>query len=81
MPDVTFGAVSLQLKQLLDAGLVESRMEGRNRYYRAQKQALGPMAKMLEEMWADALWNLKVAAEMEQAKRGPKPQKKKRKSK
>src|SRR4051812_17204767 len=75
MPDVTFGAVSLQLKQLLDAGLVESRLEGRNRYYRAKKKALGPMAKMLEAMWADALWNLKVAAEMEQAKRGPKQQK------
>src|SRR4051812_38319372 len=74
MPDVTFGAVSLQLKQLLEAGLVESRLDGRNRYYKAQKKALGPMAKMLESMWADALWNLKVAAEMEQARRGPKPQ-------
>jgi DNA-binding transcriptional ArsR family regulator len=81
MPDVTFGAVSLQLKQLLDAGLVESRLEGRNRYYRARKQALGPMAKMLEEMWSDALWKLKVAAEMEQSRRGPKPaRRKKRKS-
>ncbi len=78
MPDVTFGAVSLQLKQLLDAGLVASRLEGRNRFYKAQKKALGPMAKMLEAMWADALWNLKVAAEMEQAKRGPKPQKKRK---
>jgi DNA-binding transcriptional ArsR family regulator len=81
MPDVTFGAVSLQLKQLLDAGLVESRLEGRNRYYRAQKKALGPMAKMLEAMWSDALWNLKVAAEMEQSRRGPKPQAKRKKRK
>ena len=80
MPDITFGAVSLQLKQLLEAGLVESRLAGRNRYYHAQKKALGPLAKMLEAMWADALWTLKVAAEMEQAKRGPK-QKRKRKSK
>ncbi len=78
MPDVTFGAVSLQLKQLLDAGLVESRLDGRNRFYRAKKQAFGPMAKMLEAMWADALWKLKVAAEMEQSRRGPKPQVKKR---
>ena len=32
MPDVSFGAVSLQLKTLLDAGLVESRSEHRYRY-------------------------------------------------
>jgi DNA-binding transcriptional ArsR family regulator len=81
MPDVTFGAVSLQLKQLLEAGLVESRLDGRNRYYRARRQAFGPMAKMLEAMWADALWKLKVAAEMEQGRRGPKPQARKKKRK
>ena len=34
MPDVTFGAVSLQLKGLLEAGLVEARAENRNRFYR-----------------------------------------------
>jgi len=79
MPDVTFGAVSLQLKQLLDAGLVESRLDGRNRYYRARKTAFGPMAKMLESMWVDALWKLKVVAEMEQSRRGPKPQPKRKK--
>ncbi len=82
MPDVTFGAVSLQLKQLLEAGVIESRVESRFRYYRADKKALGPMAQMLESMWADALWKLKLAAELEQSRRGPKPQatnKKKRK--
>jgi DNA-binding transcriptional ArsR family regulator len=73
MPDVTFGAVSLQLKQLLEAGLVESRLDSRFRYYRAHKKALGPMAKMLESMWTDALWKLKLAAELEQSRRGPKP--------
>jgi DNA-binding transcriptional ArsR family regulator len=78
MPDVTFGAVSLQLKQLLEAGLIESRSESRFRYYRADKQALGPMAQMLESMWADALWKLKLAAELEQSRRGPKPQNKKK---
>ena len=79
MPDVTFGAVSLQLKQLLEAGLIESRLESRNRFYRARKEALGPMAKALEEMWADALWKLKLAAELEQSRRGPKQQKRRRK--
>jgi DNA-binding transcriptional ArsR family regulator len=78
MPDVTFGAVSLQLKQLVEAGLMESRAEGRFRYYRANKKALGPLAKALEQMWNDALWKLKLAAELEQSKRGPKARKRKK---
>jgi DNA-binding transcriptional ArsR family regulator len=36
MPDVTFGAVSLQLRVLLQVGLVEARVEGRSRIYRAK---------------------------------------------
>lgn len=72
MPDVTFGAVSLQLKALLDAGLVEARTEQRNRFYRARRAALGPAAKILESMWDDALWKLKLAAELEETRRGPK---------
>jgi DNA-binding transcriptional ArsR family regulator len=75
MPDVTFGAVSLQLKCLLEAGLVETRVHSeddqRNRYYRAKREALGPMAEMLERMWDDALWKLKLAAELEESRRGP----------
>jgi DNA-binding transcriptional ArsR family regulator len=78
MPDVTFGAVSLQLKGLLDAGLVEARAENRNRFYRARREALGPMAGMLERMWDDALWKLKLAAELEQSRRGPRQQRKKK---
>ena len=73
MPDVTFGAVSLQLRSLLDAGLVEARTERRNRYYRVRREALGPAAEILERMWDDALWKLKLAAELEQTRRGPKP--------
>jgi DNA-binding transcriptional ArsR family regulator len=73
MPDVTFGAVSLQLRSLTDAGLVESRAEGRHRFYRARRDALGPVARMLEQMWDDALWRLKLAAELEQTRRGPRP--------
>lgn len=76
MPDVTFGAVSLQLKGLLEAGLVEARAGKENdkrfRLYKAKREALGPMAEMLERMWDDALWKLKLAAELEQSRRGPK---------
>ena len=42
MPDVTFGAVSLQLRELLKAGLIEARAESRNRFYRAPRCALVP---------------------------------------
>jgi DNA-binding transcriptional ArsR family regulator len=78
MPDVTFGAVSLQLKSLVKAGLVEARAQRRNRFYRARREALGPAAEILERMWDDALWKLKLAAELEETRRGPKPRPKPR---
>ena len=73
MPDVTFGAVSLQLRALTSAGLVEARAEGRHRLYRARQDALGPVARMLQGMWGDALWRLKLQAELAESRRGPKP--------
>jgi len=73
MPDVTFGAVSLQLRSLMEAGLVEARAQQRNRFYRARREALGAAAEILEQMWSDALWKLKLAAELEETRRGPKP--------
>jgi DNA-binding transcriptional ArsR family regulator len=73
MPDVTFGAISLQLRLLTEAGLMEARSERRNRFYRARREALGPVAEILEHMWDDALWKLKLAAELEETRRGPKP--------
>lgn len=76
MPDVTFGAVSLQLKALADAGLVQSRAQGRHRFYVARRDALGPLATVLERMWDDALWRLKLMAELEQTRRGPRPRRK-----
>src|SRR5262245_62005950 len=64
MPDVTFGAVSLQLKVLTDAGLVESHADRQYRIYRLRREALGPLEEMLERMWTDALWRLKLQAEL-----------------
>jgi DNA-binding transcriptional ArsR family regulator len=71
MPDVSFGAVSLQLKVLLDAGLVDRRTAGKRRIYRARREALGAMGPALERMWDDALWTLTLAAELADARRGP----------
>ena len=79
MPDVTFGAVSLQLRALVESGLVEARTQQRNRFYRARPEALGPVAEILERMWDDALWKLKLAAELEETRRGPKPQRRRNK--
>lgn len=79
MPDVTFGAVSLQLRSLVAAGVVEARTHQRNRFYRARRQALGPVAEILESMWDDALWKLKLAAELEESRRGPKPRRRRKK--
>jgi DNA-binding transcriptional ArsR family regulator len=78
MPDVTFGAVSLQLKTLLDAGLVEARSEHRNRLYRARRDALGPIGELLERTWNDALSRLKLQAELDESRRGPRPRQSKK---
>lgn len=74
MPDVTFGAVSLQLRSLTEAGLLETRGDKQFRFYRARREALGPVAEILERMWDDSLWRLKLAAELEEERRGPRPQ-------
>jgi DNA-binding transcriptional ArsR family regulator len=78
MPDVSFAAVSQHLRLLGDTGLVTVRAAGRQRFYRAERQALAPVAPMLERMWDDALWRLKLAAELEQARRGPRPRRRRR---
>ena len=77
MPDVTFGAVSQQLHGLVGAGLLECRPDRTRRLYRARREVLGQVGRMLERMWGDALWRLTLAAELEQTRRGPKPRRKK----
>jgi|RhiMethySRZTD1v2_1073278.scaffolds.fasta_scaffold768063_2 DNA-binding transcriptional ArsR family regulator len=64
--DVTFGAVSQHLKVLRDAGLVTVRRDGTRRYYRANQQALGPLAQYLESMWEDQVERLATLAEATQ---------------
>lgn len=71
LADVTFGAVSQHLRLLTETGLVTVRREGRQRFYRANPRALGPVARALEAMWNDALYRLKLNAELEEARRGP----------
>jgi DNA-binding transcriptional ArsR family regulator len=76
--DVTFGAVSQHLRILEQAGLVHRREEGTYRYYSANKETLGSLRKYLEEMWEASLYRLKIRAELEQARRGPRAAARKR---
>lgn len=62
----TFGAVSQHLRRLLDAGLVVRRRDGKRLFYKANREALGPLAAALEAMWAEKLDTLKTLAEAEQ---------------
>jgi DNA-binding transcriptional ArsR family regulator len=78
-PDITFGAISQHLRILEEAGLVSKRREGLHQFYKARREELGPLQSWLESMWDSALYRLKINAELEQARRGPKPQKKRRK--
>ena len=80
MPDVTFGAVSLQLRVLSDAGLLHARTDGRHRFYKAHRDALKEVAPMLERLWNDALWRLKLEAELEHTRRGPAPKTRRRRT-
>ena len=73
MPDVSFAAVSQHLRLLSDGGLVRSRRDGQRRCYAANREAVGPLADFLTKLWDDALWRLKLHAELEQHRRGPQP--------
>jgi DNA-binding transcriptional ArsR family regulator len=55
---VTQGAISQHLRSLRQAGLVAERAQGRNVYYRAEPDGLGPLRDWLsvyERFWTDRL--------------------------
>jgi DNA-binding transcriptional ArsR family regulator len=61
--DISFGAVSQHLKVLRDTGLVVLRRDGTKRYYRANRDGMGPLADYLESMWTANLDTLAALAE------------------
>ena len=63
--DVSWPAVSQNLKLLRSAGLVTERREGTKRFYRAEPAALGSLRVVLREMWERDLDDLEVAMERE----------------
>jgi DNA-binding transcriptional ArsR family regulator len=68
-PAISRPAVSQHLKVLHDAGLVSVRSEGNRRMYRAQPEALAPVSRFVDDMWAARLPRLKHAAEQAELRR------------
>lgn len=62
---ISFGAVSQHLRILREAGAVRLRRQGRQHFYRAEREALGALADWLEQMWAQQLDRLRDLAEAE----------------
>jgi DNA-binding transcriptional ArsR family regulator len=67
--DVSWPAVSQNLRVLRDHGLLMERRAGTRRYYRADRKALGPLEAVLRQMWTTDLGRLKQLAESEARRR------------
>jgi DNA-binding transcriptional ArsR family regulator len=63
--DVSFPAVSQHLGVLRGAGFVSVRRDGRTRLYKADREALGPLRPLLENMWNEKLDRLVTLIEKE----------------
>lgn len=74
--DVSWPAISQNLKVLEEAGLVRSRRRGTTRLYRVDRTRLGPLKGVLLQMWQSDLDELARLAEAQhkedQHKRGKK---------
>ena len=56
--DVTWQAVSHNLKVLRQAGLVAERREGTRRFYQADRERLAPLESFLRDFWKQDLGRL-----------------------
>ena len=63
--DVSWPAVSQNLRVLKTSGLITERREGTHRYYKADRGGLGALEVVLREMWLRDLGRLKQLAEQE----------------
>ena len=69
--DVSWPAISQNLRLLKNSGLITERRQGTHRYYRADRRALGPLEVVLRQMWTRDLGRLKHLAEQEAGGRRP----------
>lgn len=70
--DVTWQAVSHNLRVLKEAGLVAERREGTRRLYRAQRERLGPLEALLQDFWRSDFARLERVIEEDRASEGTK---------
>lgn len=61
--DLSYAGVSQHLALLRAAGFVTVRRDGKQRFYRADHDRLGPLKQFLESFWADQLDTLAALAE------------------
>lgn len=61
--DVSFGAVSQHLAVLRDAGFVTVRKDGTRRFYKADRDRIGDLARVLEAIWGATLDRLVATVE------------------
>ena len=66
---VSWPAISQNLRVLQDAGLVRQRREGTSRLYRADRAALRPFESYLRKMWERKIDRLRLLAEAEERDR------------
>lgn len=64
--DVSWPAISQNLKVLREAGLVAERRDGNRRLYRVRREELGPLENVLRAMWESDLDRLAGLAEAEE---------------
>ena len=64
--DVTWPAISQNLRVLKEAGLVTERRRGTSRLYRANRSALKALEPYLRAMWSRNTDRLRLLAEMEE---------------
>jgi DNA-binding transcriptional ArsR family regulator len=69
LSDVTWQAVSLNLKVLREAGLVTERREGTRRLYRADRKRCSALEGLLRSMWRSDLEQLGAVLETEARKK------------
>jgi DNA-binding transcriptional ArsR family regulator len=64
--DVSWPAVSQNLRVLKESGLVLERRDGTRRLYRADRRALRPLEAYLRNMWTRDIDRLRLLAEAEE---------------
>ena len=67
--DVSWPAISQNLRILKDSGLITERRAGTSRLYKADKDALKPLESYLKRMWTRQVDRLRLLAEAEEKNR------------